>query len=283
MTPDGPERRTAFCARLKLERERRGTSLRAIADTTKVKASLLEAMERGDVSRWPKGIYRRSFFREYVAAVGLPSEPYAAEFLELFPDGEEPPPAARPVGPAPAVPVPAVSPLRLTLAQEPGDGLPVRFGGATRYVKLSATQWLAAAADLVVVALGAAAIAASGRVSLALGAAGLACVYYSLGTAILGRSPMAWVLRRRAGLAPLMASQPAAAAELTVARSHAPGRSKVRSLVGQALRARSALRGYVAQLSHSAATSATSQRHRDLNQLRRRRVEAANSTADEAV
>src|SRR5678809_1583383 len=115
MTPvEVSEQRRSFCARLKSERERRGTPIAAIAASTKVKASLLEALERGDLSRWPTGIYRRAFFREYVAAIGLPPEPMASNFLELFTDGERPcaPPS---LNGANAEPVH----LRLLLGDEP--------------------------------------------------------------------------------------------------------------------------------------------------------------------
>src|SRR5688572_4147454 len=76
--------RRAFGARLKAERERRDIALSSIADATKVKASLLEELERGDISRWPLGIYRRSFFRDYVMAIGLPVDAITREFAALF-------------------------------------------------------------------------------------------------------------------------------------------------------------------------------------------------------
>ena len=108
-------RRRNFGPRLKAARERRGIALDEIARATKVGTSLLAALERGDVSRWPKGIFRRAFFRDYVVAIGLPADSNVAEFLELFPDGEEHPLT---VAPATAVPeTPAA--LRLTLAAEP--------------------------------------------------------------------------------------------------------------------------------------------------------------------
>jgi transcriptional regulator with XRE-family HTH domain len=84
----GPLRteRDAFGPALKAERDRRGITLQAIADSTKISLSLLAALERNDMSRWPKGIFRRAFIREYVAALGLPPEPLVAEFVRLFPD-----------------------------------------------------------------------------------------------------------------------------------------------------------------------------------------------------
>lgn len=83
--------RLGFGERLRAHRERQGISLRSIADSTKIKHSLLEALERGNVSQWPLGLYRRAYLRDYASAVGLPSEPLLAEFLRLFPeDGTDP-------------------------------------------------------------------------------------------------------------------------------------------------------------------------------------------------
>ena len=84
----------AFGQRLRLARERLGISLQTIADSTKISRSLLAELERGDVSKWPLGIYRRAFIREYAAMIGLPPDEIVSEFVELFPD--EPKPAAGP-------------------------------------------------------------------------------------------------------------------------------------------------------------------------------------------
>lgn len=75
-----------FGARLRLQREQQGITLRTIADRTKIKLSLLEGLERDDLSQWPAGIYRRSYFREYAQAIGLEPEPLVREFLERYPD-----------------------------------------------------------------------------------------------------------------------------------------------------------------------------------------------------
>jgi transcriptional regulator with XRE-family HTH domain len=78
--------RKEFVARLRSERERRGVSLEEIVERTKIKKSLLVALERNDLSGWPNGIYRRSYIRNYASAVGLTPESVAAEFHELFPE-----------------------------------------------------------------------------------------------------------------------------------------------------------------------------------------------------
>ena len=83
------EDRAAFCRKLRDARELRGLTLLAIGESTKISASLLADLERGDLMRWPKGIFRRGFLREYAAAVGLPPGPVLDDFLRLFPDTDE--------------------------------------------------------------------------------------------------------------------------------------------------------------------------------------------------
>ena len=60
-----------FGARLRDARERRGMSLRQIANTTKIAVSVLEALERNDISKLPGGIFCRAFVRSYASEVGL--------------------------------------------------------------------------------------------------------------------------------------------------------------------------------------------------------------------
>lgn len=82
------ESRTEFCLALKAARERRGLTLHEIAAATKIPAYLFAALERGDLGRWPKGLFRRSFFRDYVRMIGLPAAEACEEFVRLFPDAE---------------------------------------------------------------------------------------------------------------------------------------------------------------------------------------------------
>lgn len=83
-----------FGARLRMERERRTITLASIAETTKISLSLLKALERDDVSRWPGGIFRRSFIRAYASAIGLDPDSTVREFLERFPEPTTTLPAA---------------------------------------------------------------------------------------------------------------------------------------------------------------------------------------------
>jgi len=69
-----------------MQRERSQVTLAAIAAQTKIKAALLEALERDDISQWPSGIFRRAYLRDYARAIGLDPEAVVREFLELHPD-----------------------------------------------------------------------------------------------------------------------------------------------------------------------------------------------------
>lgn len=77
-----------FCLALKAERERKGITLAQISNTSKIPVSVFAALERGDLRRWPKGLFRRSFFRDYVKAIGVKVDETCAEFIRLFPDEE---------------------------------------------------------------------------------------------------------------------------------------------------------------------------------------------------
>jgi hypothetical protein len=50
------------------------------------KASLLEALERDEVSQWPSGFYRRAFIRAYAQAIDLDPDTILREFLEVHPE-----------------------------------------------------------------------------------------------------------------------------------------------------------------------------------------------------
>jgi transcriptional regulator with XRE-family HTH domain len=168
--------RRVYCTQLKDVRERLGITLASIAERTKVNQSLYAALERGDVSRWPAGIYRRSFFREYATALGLPVDSATSEFLQLFPDeSDQRIPAGLGSGGVP---------LRMTLA------------GRT-WLRASRVQVLAALVDLATVAVIAAAIAWWMPISGGTVTALVTVIYYSLATACLACSPGSWWLRTR--------------------------------------------------------------------------------------
>ncbi len=79
----------SFGARLRQRREEQGIALVPSADETKIKLSLLEGLERDDVTHWPLGIFRRAYVRAYAQAIGLSPNIVLREFLELYPESPE--------------------------------------------------------------------------------------------------------------------------------------------------------------------------------------------------
>jgi hypothetical protein len=76
----------SFGARLRKHRQQRQIPLRTIAEQTKIKLSMLEGLEKDDISQWPAGIFRRAYVRSYANAVGLDVDAVIREFLELYPE-----------------------------------------------------------------------------------------------------------------------------------------------------------------------------------------------------
>jgi transcriptional regulator with XRE-family HTH domain len=170
--------REGFGPSLRRERERRGITLDAIADSTKIKRSLLQGLERNDLSQWPLGIFRRAFVRAYASAIGVPAEPLVAEFVHLFPE-----PGEQDTADGEAEPVA----LRLLMAEDP------------RRISPRARNALAAAADAALVlaaGLGLSMVVATTRWS----AVGLvAVVYYTVSTICCGRTLAVWLWNRPSG------------------------------------------------------------------------------------
>src|SRR5579862_19900 len=76
----------SFGARLRQRREQQHVTLATIVAQTKIKTTLLEALERDDVSNWPAGIFRRAYIRAYATAIGLEPDAILREFLDHYPD-----------------------------------------------------------------------------------------------------------------------------------------------------------------------------------------------------
>ena len=76
---------STFGERLRLQREQKQISLSAVSEQTKIKLSLLEALERDDLSHWPLGLFGRSYIRSYAQAIGLDPLATVREFLEQHP------------------------------------------------------------------------------------------------------------------------------------------------------------------------------------------------------
>ena len=50
--------------------------------------ALWKGLERNDFSRWPTGIYARSYVRDYAAAIGVDPESTVDDFCRWFPQGD---------------------------------------------------------------------------------------------------------------------------------------------------------------------------------------------------
>ena len=167
--------RQEFCVALRAARVRKGITLDQIAEATKIPASRLDALERNDLRYWPKGLFRRSFFRDYAKAVGLPVEEMCAEFVRLFPDDTAPVPAK--VFTAPVTQEDAEGDARLILDatyEAPHDPFVPRI--------------IAATIDAGAVIAVSAAIAWISGISAGAVAAVVALTYYSLSTILFGES-----------------------------------------------------------------------------------------------
>jgi transcriptional regulator with XRE-family HTH domain len=160
----------SFGRRLRDHRERRQITLAAVATATKIKSSVFEELERGDVSTWPRGIFRRAFVRAYGTAIGLPPEPLLEEFVQLFAESDAGDHVAAPS-----------NELRLTLAIDPW---PRMVATLTRVLVA-----LIEAGSIVAIAWLTARISATSYWSAC---AVIAMVYYALSIACLGRSPATW-------------------------------------------------------------------------------------------
>jgi transcriptional regulator with XRE-family HTH domain len=175
-----PASDAAFGARLRMERERRRITLASIAANTKISLHLLEGLERGQVTRWPSGIFRRSFIRAYAEAIGLDSDEIAREFLLRFPDAadlpfEAPGPEGRRMSGNEPV-------LRLNLAD-----LESTSSRGTLLLNMG-PRWAAAAWDVcVLMAIGLLFFAAFNRFWMPLAIATL--LYYAVGILVLGNTP----------------------------------------------------------------------------------------------
>lgn len=165
----------SFGRRLRSERERRGIVLETIAASTKIKASLLRDLERGDLSKWPRGIFKRAFVREYAASVGLVPEPIVAECVRLFPDEDS--------GQARISEQP--SELRLTLADGGRPALPTL-----------AIQVTTAVFEICLIMAVARTLTSLTGWTFGPICGAVALTYYGLASALCGRSPGLWWLHR---------------------------------------------------------------------------------------
>jgi hypothetical protein len=68
---------------LRLARERLGLSLRDVADRTRIRVAILDAIENQDAERLPPAIFTRGFVKAYAREVGLDPQTTAAHYAAL--------------------------------------------------------------------------------------------------------------------------------------------------------------------------------------------------------
>jgi cytoskeleton protein RodZ len=90
---------------LRAERLRRNFSLEQIAGETKINTHLLDAIEKNQFDLLPRGVFAKSFVRQYARSLGLDEEEMAAEVQKAMNSGTELPSfAVMPAAPAFKVP-----------------------------------------------------------------------------------------------------------------------------------------------------------------------------------
>ncbi len=69
-----------FCDELRWEREQRKVSIERICEETKVSPRHLIALEAGEYSSLPGGVFRKGIVRSYITALGLDEGPWIERF-----------------------------------------------------------------------------------------------------------------------------------------------------------------------------------------------------------
>ena len=69
-----------FCDELRLEREQRNVSIETICAVTKVSLRHVLALEAGEYSELPGGVFRKGILRSYLEVLGLEEMPWIERF-----------------------------------------------------------------------------------------------------------------------------------------------------------------------------------------------------------
>ena len=69
-----------FCDELRWEREQRNVSIETICAVTKVSLRYVRALEAGEYSELPGGVFRKGILRSYLSVLGLEEIPWIERF-----------------------------------------------------------------------------------------------------------------------------------------------------------------------------------------------------------
>lgn len=198
---DSMSHKHSFGLRLRAARERRGLTVESISAKTKVPVALWEALERNDLANWPSGLFARAYVRDYARIIGLDPEEVVEEFCRHFPNGDR---RRSTLVRAHAQVIDIRSQYRDEQLPAGGDRRSTSQAAVAQFPRLIASKTgqrvLGAIADVIAVSV--IAVVASQLLGVGfLATLGIVCVaYYSVGVAILGRSPgfaLAQLLWRR--------------------------------------------------------------------------------------
>lgn len=81
--PENAQSLRELGALLRAYRSEQSLSLADLASITKVQAQYLEALEKGQMEKLPRGIYRTGYLRAYVEALTMDPAPWTKRFGEL--------------------------------------------------------------------------------------------------------------------------------------------------------------------------------------------------------
>jgi transcriptional regulator with XRE-family HTH domain len=187
--------REAFGPSLRRVRLQRGISLDRLAVDTNVSVAMWSGLERNDLSRWPIGIYARSYVRAYAIHVGLDPEGTVDDFCRYFPQGDRrverlAREQAAIVGHELQWSADLVATVAEDRRQEPPPSTalppPLAFTEASRVV--------AAVADATAVGLTSAAVSAIAPMHVAVSVAICAFAYHAAALVALGCTPSVWMI-----------------------------------------------------------------------------------------
>jgi hypothetical protein len=180
-----------FGLALRRARQHRGISLEDVALHTKVKVELWEDMEANDFSRWPQGLYARTWIKVYAELVGLDPQKTVDDFCRWFPHGDR---RAETTLRKQAEIVGHGLEWQDDLAPPEGDRRTAPAPAAPGRLAIRHLRWIAAAADLSVVVLVVVLVIAILPVRMSSALAVIALAYYTISLGVLGCTPAVWVL-----------------------------------------------------------------------------------------